>query len=103
MNAQLKKGVLELTVLQEISKKDLYGYELARLLGEYYTDVDISAFYTILRRLKGKEYIFCYEGKESGGPRRKYYRMTDEGRAYLNQRLEEWKHMQHIQRQLGLC
>ena len=35
MNAQLKKGVLELTILREINKGDLYGYELAKMLGEY--------------------------------------------------------------------
>ena len=28
MNAQLKKGVLELIVLESVRKKDMYGYEL---------------------------------------------------------------------------
>ena len=103
MNAQLKKGVLELMVLQEISKRDLYGYELARILNEYYTDVDVSSFYTILRRLKGKEYVSCYEGSISSGPRRKYYQLTERGREYLEKQLVEWKNMQQIQHKLSRC
>lgn len=102
MNAQLKKGVLEMAVIQEIAKRDMYGYDVARCLGEYYTDVDISAFYTILRRLKSKEYIVSYEGTDSGGPTRKYYGITDKGRSYLEQRLLEWERMTEIQKQLGI-
>ena len=31
MNAQFKKGVLELIVLVSVGKKDMYGYELVRV------------------------------------------------------------------------
>lgn len=103
MNAQLKKGVLELMVLQKISKGDLYGYEVAKLLSEYYIDVDISSYYTILRRLKKKELISCYAGSSSGGPPRKYYRITDLGREYLARQLKEWKAMQKIHQKLSKC
>ncbi|MGN0305917.1 MAG: PadR family transcriptional regulator [Lachnospiraceae bacterium] len=101
MNAQLKKGVLELMVLQEIDKGDLYGYELVRLLGKYYTDVDISSFYAILRRLRRKELVSCYEGSKSEGPPRKYYRITLRGKEYLCQQAAEWKRIQQIQQRLS--
>ncbi|MCI6813119.1 MAG: PadR family transcriptional regulator [Lachnospiraceae bacterium] len=100
MNAQLKKGVLELTILREINKGDLYGYELAKMLGEYYTDVDLSSYYTILRRLRRKELVSCYEGSKSEGPPRKYYQITNRGKEYLCQRMAEWKHIQQIQQKL---
>ena len=77
MNAQMKKGILELIVLNEIEQGDIYGYELVKKLCEYYVDVDISSYYTILRRLHGKAYIECYEGDVSGGPKRKYYSITE--------------------------
>ncbi len=47
MNNQFKKGVLELCVLELVSRKDFYGYELVQ---EISRDIDISegALYPIL-------------------------------------------------------
>ncbi|MBR5596232.1 MAG: PadR family transcriptional regulator [Lachnospiraceae bacterium] len=103
MNGQMKKGILELIVLNEIEQSDVYGYELVKKLCEYYVDVDISAYYTILRRLHKKEYINCYEGVSSGGPKRKYYFITDQGRDYLQERKLELQYMNQMNQQLGLA
>lgn len=103
MNAQMKKGILELIVLNEIDKSDIYGYELVKKLCEYYVDVDISSYYTILRRLHGKEYIKCYEGDISGGPKRKYYSITEIGKDYLKERKLELQYMNQMNQQLGLA
>lgn len=103
MNAQLKKGVLELIVLNEIEQKDIYGYELVKKLCEYYVDVDISSYYTILRRLHKKDYIRCYDGEISGGPKRKYYSITENGKNYLKERKLELQYMNLMNQQLGLA
>ena len=103
MNAQMKKGVLELIVLNEIEQQDIYGYELVKKLCEYYVDVDISSYYTILRRLHGKEYVVCYEGEISGGPKRKYYSITEAGRLYLRERKLELQYMNQMNQKLGLA
>lgn len=103
MDAQLKKGVLELAVLNEIEQADIYGYELVKKLCEYYVDVDISAYYTILRRLYKKEYIDCYEGEVSGGPTRKYYSITDRGKEFLQERKLELQYMNMMNQKLGLA
>lgn len=103
MNTQMKKGILELVVLNEIDKSDIYGYELVKKLCEYYVDVDTSSYYTILRRLHGKEYIQCYEGDISGGPKRKYYSITEDGKKYLLERTMELQYMNQMNQQLGLA
>ena len=103
MNAQMKKGVLELIVLNEIEQKDIYGYELVKKLCEYYVDVDVSSYYTILRRLHGKKYIECYEGDVSGGPKRKYYSITETGKCYLEERKLELQYMNRMNQKLGLA
>ena len=103
MNAQLKKGVLELIVLNEIEQSDVYGYELVKKLCDYYVDVDISSYYTILRRLCKKEYIDCYEGDYSGGPKRKYYSITKLGKEILQERKLELQYMNQMNQQLGLA
>ena len=102
MNAQMKKGVLELSVLNEIEQGDVYGYELVKKLCEYYTDVDNSSYYTILRRLYRKEYIDCYEGEYSGGPKRKYYSITENGKEYLKERKVELQYLNSLNQTLGL-
>ena len=103
MNAQLKKGVLELIVLNEIEQCDVYGYELVKKLCDYYVDVDISSYYTILRRLCKKQYIDCYEGNVSGGPTRKYYSITEHGKEFLQERKLELQYMNMMNQQLGLA
>ena len=103
MNAQLKKGVLELIVLNEIEQSDVYGYELVKKLCDYYVDVDISSYYTILRRLCKKEYIDCYEGDYSGGPKRKYYSITKLGKEILQERKLELQYMNQMNQLLGLA
>ena len=103
MNAQMKKGVLELIVLNEIEQNDIYGYELVKKLCNYYVDVDISSYYTILRRLCKKQYNDCYEGEVSGGPTRKYYSITESGKDFLQERKLELQYMNRMNQQLGLA
>jgi PadR family transcriptional regulator PadR len=90
MNNQFKKGVLELCVLELVSRKDFYGYELVQ---EISRDIDISegALYPILRRLS-KEGIFeTYLEESDGGPPRKYYRITGEGKERSEAVRREWE------------
>ena len=51
MDAQLKKGVLELCLLASVAKEPRYGYDVIRGLREDFPEVDDSAFYAVLRRL----------------------------------------------------
>ena len=102
MNGQMKKGILELAVLSEIEQGDVYGYELVKKLCEYYVDVDTSVYYTILRRLYKKEYIDCYEGEVSGGPKRKYYNITEQGKCYLGEQKTQLQYMNQMNLRLGL-
>ena len=93
MNNQFKKGVLELCVLDLVRRKDFYGYELVQ---EISRDIDISegALYPILRRLS-KEGIFeTYLEESDGGPPRKYYRITGEGKTRAEAVRLEWEDFQ---------
>ena len=50
MNAQLKKGVLELIVLESVRKRDMYGYELVEEVSKV-IDVNEGTIYPLLKRL----------------------------------------------------
>lgn len=51
MNAQFKKGVLELCVLSYLARRDAYGYELAEKLSRS-IEIAEGTLYPLLRKLK---------------------------------------------------
>lgn len=89
MNTQLKKGVLELCVLELLKKKDRYGYEL---VAEISTCVAISegTIYPLLRRLKNDGFVSTYLKESTEGPPRKYYRLTQKGEETRAAQLSDW-------------
>lgn len=89
MNVQFKKGVLELCVLVLLDKKDRYGYELVQNISNQ-IEISEGSVYPLLRRLTKEEYFTTYLQESSEGPPRKYYKMTDKGRRYLYELIEEW-------------
>ena len=50
MNAQFKKGVLELIVLLSVTRRDMYGYELVSEVSKV-VDVNEGTIYPLLKRL----------------------------------------------------
>jgi len=89
MNAQFKKGIIELCVLKVISRKDMYGFEVIQTLSEE-LDVNENTVYPILRRLTKQGYFDTYKEVVSIGAPRKYYRVTQEGQRQLTLFEQEW-------------
>ena len=88
MNTQYKKGVLELCVLALLHQRDCYGYEISEILSRR-VDIADGTVYPILRKLKADGLLTTYLQEESGGPPRKYYKLTELGReTYQNDRAE---------------
>lgn len=102
MDAQLKKGVLELCLLQCLSGEPKYGYDVIQTMRGCFPDVTESTFYAILRRLAKEGAANTFQGSESNGPARKYYRLTDEGRDRLAQMAADWRSLQEIMTKLGI-
>lgn len=90
MNIQFKKGVLNLCVLVLLDKQDRYGYELVQKISSRIA-ISEGAVYPLLRRLTKEGYFTTYLQESSEGPPRKYYSLTELGRTYLQEQLEEWK------------
>ena len=79
MNAQLKKGALEVCVLSQLAKGDKYGYELTEVISQEMT-IAVGTLYPILKRLKDDLYVDTYLVESDGGPARKYYHLTEKAR-----------------------
>ena len=89
MDAQFKKGVLELCVLSQLNDGDRYGYELTEAISQELS-VTAGTLYLILKRLKDSGYLETYLKESSSGPARKYYHLTDRGHEYQKSQKEEW-------------
>lgn len=94
MNAQFKKGVLELCVLVLLEKQDLYGYEVIKRITEK-IDISEGSIYPILRRLLKQELCTSYLQESSEGPSRKYYRLTNNGKKHLKDLKKEYNTFKH--------
>jgi len=89
MNAQFKRGIIELCVFSVLAEEDMYGYRIIRELAEY-IDVNENTIYPILRRLTKEGYFETYLEESDAGAPRKYYRMTKKGiDSYMRLR-DEW-------------
>lgn len=90
---ELKRGSLELIVLHLLSPGEAYGYEIVSKLTEQTNGalaVTDGTLYPVLYRLERAGYAAVrWETPERGVPR-KYYRLTDEGRAELERLRDEW-------------
>lgn len=97
MNAQYKKGVLELCVLSLLKKRDRYGYEISEYLAGHIPISD-GTVYPILRKLRTDGLLTTYLQEESGGPPRKYYKLAALGHeTYEADRAEYLKFAQTVQ------
>lgn len=90
LNVQFKKGVLELCVLVLLDKQDRYGYELVQKISDQIA-ISEGSVYPLLRRLTKEGYFTTYLKESTEGPSRKYYALTEEGRIYLQELLEDWQ------------
>ena len=98
----LKRDLLELCLLHLMAGGDQYGYELLRRLHAVFPDVQESAIYAILRQLCREGHAERYQGEASGGPARKYYRLTEAGRARRAALLEAWRETRDALTALGI-
>lgn len=91
MIVQFKKGILELLVLSEVVKKDMYGYELVEEISKH-IDISEGTIYPLLRRISKEGYVETYLKESSSGPPRKYYTITELGKDAYFEKLNEWNH-----------
>lgn len=81
MDAQLKKGLLEVIVLAAIRREESYGYKIISDISPY-IEISESTLYPILRRLEQNGSVITRQ-KEFNGRVRKYFRITDAGNARI--------------------
>jgi PadR family transcriptional regulator PadR len=89
MNAQFKRGIIELCVLSQLVPADMYGYQVINDISKH-LDVNENTIYPILRRLTQDGCFETYLEESNLGAPRKYYRMTKTGFEYYLSLRDEW-------------
>jgi PadR family transcriptional regulator PadR len=96
MDVQLKRGLLDVCVLAAIKNEDSYGYKIIKDLKPY-VELSESTLYTILKRLETSN-MLTVRTVEHDGRLRKYYHITDEGLARIEEFKKEWDEIMSIYR-----
>ena len=93
VKAQMRKGILEYCILSILSRGDSYAPQIISELKEADMIVVEGTLYPLLARQKNQG-LLSYRWEESPqGPPRKYYMITDAGRAVLAQLDIVWDEM----------
>ena len=88
---EMLKGILEGCVLEIISRKDTYGYEITRQLNALgFEDVVEGTVYTILIRLEKNQLVNMQKKKSELGPPKKLYSLNEAGREELKLFWRKW-------------
>jgi PadR family transcriptional regulator, regulatory protein PadR len=89
--SQLRRGTVEYCVLALLRDGERYGFELVReLAGVDGLVTSEGTIYPLLTRLRKDELVTTFWRESESGPPRRYYRLTDAGRAALADFTSDW-------------
>ncbi len=92
MLSELRRGLLSMAVLSQLSKEQ-YGYSLLKGLAEQGMEIDQSTLYPLLRRLESQGLLRSdWRIADEARPRR-YYVISPQGRSVLGQLKKEWSNV----------
>ena len=92
INKNMVSGNTAMLILKLISEKDMYGYEMIDTLSKRSDNVfelKVGTLYPLLHSMVQSGYLESYN-QEANGKLRKYYRITPNGKKYLEKMIEEW-------------
>lgn len=91
--ADLLRGHTDTIVLGVLRRGDSYGFEIYKAIREATGgdhEIKEATLYATYRRLEKDGLVESYWGDETQGGRRKYYRITDAGRAVFRSNVAAW-------------
>lgn len=89
LRLELRRGCLVLAVMAQL-REEHYGYTLRKALAEHGLEIEESTLYPLLRRLESQG-LLTSEWREEEKRNKRFYRLSAQGAAILEQLLAEWK------------
>lgn len=91
---QLKKGSTELLILALLEARARHGYEISKLVearSQGALRLNVASFYPLLYRLEQRGLIEGRWVEKAGQRRRRFYKLTAEGRRTLKEQRTTWR------------
>lgn len=100
VNKEVLKGHIDTLILSLLQRKDMYGFEIAKIVreksGEQF-ELKEGTLYLSLKRLEKNGCVVSYLSEEIGqGGRKKYYKLTATGREVYEKKCVEWRFVKKI-------
>ena len=92
-NTELKRGSAELMVLAALEERQRHGYEIARIIDDRSNGVlrfHVASLYPMLYRMERRGWIDGKWIEKAGQRKRRYYRLTPQGRKVLTSQRRNW-------------
>src|SRR5579862_24962 len=94
LQTEWKKGSPEFLILSLVEARPRHGYEISKLIAERSGGTvrfHVASLYPLLYRLERRGWLHGRWVEKSGQRRRRYYRLTREGRSVLASQLRGWR------------
>jgi len=94
LDRELKKGSTELLILSLVEERARHGYEIGRLIeqrSDGVVQLHVASLYPLLYRLEKRGWIAGRWVEKDGERRKRYYRLTVEGRKVLAAQRDTWR------------
>lgn len=91
---ELKKGSAELLIMSLVEDRPRHGYEIAKQIesrSQGTLTFQVASLYPLLYRLEHRGWLEGRWVEKAGQRRRRYYRLTAEGRKMLRAQRESWR------------
>lgn len=99
ISSDVMRGYNELMILYLLLERDSYGYEISRQIKEICNEKYVmkeTTLYSAFTRLEKAGYMESYFGTETNGKQRTYYKITQAGIDYYNEKCEEWELVKEV-------
>ena len=93
ISSDVIRGYNDTIILYLLLEEPSYGYEISKKIKELSDEKYIikeTTLYSAFNRLEKNGYVTSFFGNETNGKRRTYYRITEEGINYYNEKCMEW-------------
>ena len=94
ISSDVIRGYNDTMILYLLKAAPSYGYEISRnikaLTSEKYI-IKETTLYSAFTRMEENGYVEAYSQEAENGKRRTYYRITDKGKSYYQEKCDEWK------------
>lgn len=94
LDRELKKGSAELLILSLVQDQPRHGYDIATLIERRSGGTlkfNVASLYPLLYRLEKRGWIQGRWVEKAGQRRRRYYRLTAEGKKVLAAQRNSWR------------